>query len=251
MGFRTGSAVVVACALALTGCELGGAKDSEGKGKPAVTEAPATDGGELANRISAAFKKARAVHASGTWKDSGGGVSRIDIRMQGADRQVDAKVFELGRIEFVQVGEKAYLKSPAVWKLLENESKTKGLAARVGDRWGALNASGGQFVDKLVGLDALLVLAFGGMNPPGTVTTLGGRPARAIGFKDSPGKTMYMAASGDARPFALVDGKERLGFEYDVPVRIEEPRDVVFLPHMTGAASRPGAERGRGGVRAV
>ncbi|WP_242902696.1 hypothetical protein [Actinomadura terrae] len=229
MRFRTGSAAVVACAMALTGCHLGGSGDSDGKGRPAVSEAPATDGAELVDRISKALKRARAVHASGSWKDGGKGVSRIDIRMQGEETQVDAHIFELGRVQYVLLGERAYLRSPAVWKLIETETKMKGLAARVGDRWGALTASAGQLVNKLVGMDALLGLAFGGMTPPGSLTTLAGRPVRAVGFEGEPGKTLYMAASGDARPYALVDGKERLGFEYDAPVQIEEPPDVVIV----------------------
>ncbi|WP_067449881.1 hypothetical protein [Actinomadura macra] len=65
------------------------------------------------------------------------------------------------------------------------------------------------------------------MQPPGRAATFEGKAVRVIGFAGSPGKKLYLAASGDARPVALVDGKERLGFDYGAPVRIEAPRGAV------------------------
>ncbi|MFC3737355.1 hypothetical protein [Paractinoplanes deccanensis] len=207
IGSITGTAIVLASAVALSGC--GGNGDSDAKDSPAAASSTSTGNGvealtgqEILDKARAALKDAKSYHVAGSMVEEGDKTT-IDLKIAGED-VVGHVTTKDGKIELLAVGQQRFFRpDPAFWTAQGAEGKT--VAKAIGDRWVKVDPSDTSSADMFSITNIEDALKNEGTVAKGETKQVDGK--KAIALTDSAdgkdGGVLYVATEGEPYPLRL------------------------------------------------
>jgi LppX_LprAFG lipoprotein len=239
---RNATAIALSSALALTmaACNSDdkGTKPAAQSSAPAAPATPAASastpaktGDQILEEARAALRSVHSMKVSGGMVNDGETIL-VDVITDGTNAEGKITAPIKGKqveIQAIQIGDKMYIKSPDIWKVM-----APSLASSLGDRWVVGDAS---LKKNFAGFFSPSGWADQALKPDGKVTLEGksqinGRPTYVL--NDGSGGKLHIAADGTPLPLLLTGGDNKaagdMSFTYDVPVNVKPPENPMTLP---------------------